>query len=575
MQYPLSEKIGEPDLFVGREKEFRLFNKWLSNIPKRLSKSRVILARRKSGKTAFVQRIFNQLWYQNGSVIPFYFSFEEKNIWYPDLAINYYRAFASQYISFLQRDEKLVGKLLPLEHIRQYGVTNSIEDFVNDVDFLLQNKTIAGSHDLMWQIAYSAPHRFADCYDRRILVILDEFQYITQFVYRGESCEGEPDETMAGSYHSFSESKIAPMLVTGSYVGLLKKIIGKYLQAGRLKHTRMSPYLAPQEGLQAVYKYAEFFQEPITNETAVQINELCMADPFFISCVIQSDYEERELLTSKGVINTVHYEISERDSEMSKTWNEYLYATLNGINNIHAKSMLLHLTQKAHQYWTPKQLKEKLSLELGINDIQKKLVMLSEADLIDRGSSDIQFCGLTDGTLNLIVRNRLEEEISGFKPDLKQEFSTKIEPKTADEMQGKLNQLSGYFAEYQVATAFRIKQQFSLEMFFVNVFDNTELNLTVVKQRVQIQRVDGKVFEIDIVAESICGRVVLVEVKKRLTKSSLEMVEAFLEKVNAYQQKFPEAVILPAFLSLNGFVSKAKSLCEKKGIGMAVRIEHY
>ena len=55
-------------------------------------------------------------------------------------------------------------------------------------------------------------------------------------------------------------------------------------------------------------------------------------------------------------------------------------------------------------------LKEKLSLPLEINDIQNKLVMLSEADLIDRGISDIQFRGLTDGTLNLILRNRLEEE---------------------------------------------------------------------------------------------------------------------------------------------------------------------
>jgi hypothetical protein len=80
IQYPLSEKIGEPDLFVGREKEFRLLNKWLSNIPKRLSKYRVILARRKSGKTAIVQRIFNQLWSENGAVIPFYFSFEESQI---------------------------------------------------------------------------------------------------------------------------------------------------------------------------------------------------------------------------------------------------------------------------------------------------------------------------------------------------------------------------------------------------------------------------------------------------------------------------------------------------------------
>jgi hypothetical protein len=49
MQYPLTEKIGEPELFVGREKEFRQINKWLDNIPKRLSKSRVIGARRKSG----------------------------------------------------------------------------------------------------------------------------------------------------------------------------------------------------------------------------------------------------------------------------------------------------------------------------------------------------------------------------------------------------------------------------------------------------------------------------------------------------------------------------------------------
>ena len=62
MQYPLPEKIGNPDLFVGREKEFALFDKWISQIPDRLSKSRAILARRKSGKTAFVERIFNRLW---------------------------------------------------------------------------------------------------------------------------------------------------------------------------------------------------------------------------------------------------------------------------------------------------------------------------------------------------------------------------------------------------------------------------------------------------------------------------------------------------------------------------------
>ncbi len=577
MQYPLTEKIGNPELLVGREKEFRLFDKWLKNIPERLSKSKVILARRKSGKTAFVQRIFNQLWSENGRVIPFYFDFGENKIWYPDLAINYYRTFASHYISFLERDEQLVNNLLSLSQIREYGLANSNQRFVDDVDSFRADKE-SGLHDSMWNTAYSAPHRFAAAFDTRFLVILDEFQNITQYVYPDQHYQTAPIETLAGSFHYHVESKIAPMLVTGSYVGWLINVIDNYLEAGRLKRTRMSPYLTSDDGLEAVYKYAAFLKEPITNETAVQINELCLSDPFFISCVIQSEFEGKDLTDFEGVINTVHYEISDRDSEMSMTWNEYLYSTLSSVNDTYAKQMLLHLTQQNNEYWTPQQLKKELSIPLKESDIQQKLLLLSEADLIDRGVSDVQFRGLTDGTLNLILRNRLEEEIIGFAPDLKQEFHLKLAPESSAEnntLQGKLNQLSGYFAEYQLATAFRIKQLFALDEFFSNVTDNTRLDMTIVKQRVWFKPIEGKGVEIDIVAESSCGRVVLVEVKKRKKKSDLKMVEEFLEKVEAYQKQCPDKKVLPAFLSLGGFVENAKTVCEEQGIGMAFRIEHY
>ena len=451
MQYPLAEKIGNPELLVGREKEFRLFDKWLKNIPERLSKSKVILARRKSGKTAFVQRIFNRLWSENGRVIPFYFDIAESKIWYPQFAIKYYCAFASQYISFLERDEQLVKTPLSLKEIKQYGLANSIKLLVRDVELLLEHEKVGRGFDLMWETAYSAPHRFADLFDKRILVILDEFQNITQYVYPDQHYQTAPIETLAGSFHYHVESKLAPMLVTGSYVGWLINVIDNYLEAGRLKRMRMSPYLTSDEGLEAVYKYAEFFGEPITNETAVQINELCLSDPFFVSCVIQSEFEYKDLSNFEGVINTVHYEISDRDSEMSMTWNEYLYSTLDRVNDTYAKQMLLHLTQQNRQYWTPQQLKKELSLPLKEPDIRQKLILLSEADLIDRGVSDLQFRGLTDGTLNLILRNRLEEEIIGFAPDLKQEFHLKLAQELSAEnntLQGKLNQLSGYFAEY-------------------------------------------------------------------------------------------------------------------------------
>ncbi len=576
MQYPLSEKIGDPDLFVGREKELTNFNKWLANIPKRLSKSRVILARRKSGKTAIVQRLFNQVWSENGAVIPFYFSFDESKIWYPNLAIKYYCAFASQYISFLERDEKFAMSPLSLEDIREYGLKNGVKPFVKDVDSLLVNEQ-KQRYDLMWDSASTAPHRYAAVLKTQFVVILDEFQYITQFVYPDQHYKTPPIETLAGSYHSLSESKVAPMLVTGSYAAWLLSIMHEYLEAGRLKPIHFSPYLTKDEGLQAVYQYAEFYGEEITNETAIQINELCMADPFFIYCVIQSEYEEKELTTQDGVVATVNYEISDNKAEMFLTWGEYLDKILEQVNNRNAKNLLLYLNKHADRYWTPQELKEKLHLDLEVNEIQKELVILSKIDVIERGSAYIDFKGLQDGTLNLVLRRCFEKEIKGFVPDFPKEFSQAIEKLQADNrsLRGKLSYYTGIVGEHLLATAFRSRKRFALSEFFENVADTTELNLTKVRERFPLQRDDGKGMEIDIVAESDCGRVVLVEVRKKQVKSSLKDMEDFLSKVEAYKVLFPEKIVLPAFLSLGDFTGTAKPFCEAQGIGMAVEILHY
>ncbi|SLM31865.1 conserved hypothetical protein [Desulfamplus magnetovallimortis] len=618
IQYPLQEKIGNPDLLVGREKEFKNFGKWIANIPKKLSKSRVILARRKSGKTAFIQRIFNKLWSENGKVIPFYFDISENKTWYPTFAIDYYCAFATQYISFIERKASFVGKLLPLEQLRDCAIANGIELMIEDIDAIQENKA-AGLNDLVWKIAYSAPHRFADMYDISFLVIIDEFQNITQYVYPDPHYQTAPIESLAGSFHYHVESKIAPMLVTGSYIRWLINISSRYLEAGRLTEMFISPYLTHESGLQAVYRYANAYGEPITNDTAVQINTLCMSDPFFISCVIQSNYEDKELLTEEGVINTVNYEITNRYSEMSRTWGEYIQLTLQKINDRHAKNLLLFLSKHSDRYWTPAELKETMGLELEINEIQEKLLTLVEADMLEWGNADIDFRGLQDGTLNLILRNRFEKEIHNFEPDLKKEFHEKIEALKQEEhkIQGMLSNLTGQVAEMQLANAFRSRKRFKVSSFFTipdggNIQDekraneqtdessfniseaslsisetplsisetplninetslnitDTPLNIVDVKTRVIFQREDGKNLELDIVAESSCGRVLVVEVKKQAAKSGRSMIEDFHEKVMIYQNLRPDNIMIPAFLSLGGFTETATVLCREKKIAI-------
>ncbi len=611
MQYPLQEKIGNPNLLVGREKEFLNFGKWIANIPKKLSKSRVILARRKSGKTAFIQRIFNQLWSKNGEIVPFYFDIAENKTWYPDFAIRYYRAFATQYISFLERDASLVGKSLSLENITKYADENSIEQFSDDIKNILHDKE-AGLHDAVWETAYSAPHRFADLYNIRFLVIIDEFQNITQYVYPDRHYETAPIESLAGSFHYHVESKIAPMLVTGSYIRWLINISSKYLEAGRLTEMFISPYLTPESGLQAVYRYADAYGEPITNDTALQINTLCMSDPFFISCIIQSNYDEKDLTTEAGVIGTVNFEITNRYSEMSRTWGEYIQLTLQKINDRHAKNMLLFLSKHSDRYWTPAELKQTMDLELDIHEIQEKLLTLVEADMLEWGNADIDFRGLQDGTLNLILRNRFEKEIHNFEPNLKQEFQEQIAAlkQQKQKIQGMLSHLTGQVAEMQLANAFRSKKRFKLSHFFTlpndiknskgetesgntdeNRTENSQtaekplnvknhpteqpLNIQDVKTRLIFQREDGKNMELDIVAESACGRVLLVEVKKQATKTGLSMVEDFHEKVVAFQKERPDNVMIPAFLSLGGFTETAIMLCREKKIAISKTITYF
>ena len=571
IQYPLAEKIGEPNLLVGREQEFELFNNWIANIPKKLSKSKVILARRKSGKTVFVQRIFNQLWSANGKVIPFYFDFAESKIWYPDLAIDYYRAFASQYISFIERDNRLADERLSLKQIQEYGIKKSYKLLVNDIDSMLFDKQNL-LYDSMWKTACSAPHRFANFYNQRFLVILDEFQNITKYVYPDREYKTNPIETLAGSYHSLSESKLAPMLVTGSYVAWLIQVINQYLEAGRLKITPMSPYLTKEAGLQAVYKYAVFYNQAINNKTAIEINELCMYDPFVISCVIQSDYKNKDLTTRDGVIDTVNYELTDRNSEMSMTWNEYLVLTLDQVNDKNAKNILLWLYKYHKRFWNPIQLKKEMKLALYVDDIYRQLIILSNAEIIQRGTSDYQFKALKDGTLNLIIKNRFQEQILGIVPDLKQDFADKLVAENK-RLQGKVNYLSGKLAESQLATAFRSKKRFALSEFFANVSDNTELNIVEVKERIQFQRQDGKVMEVDIAAISDCGRIVLVEVKKTKAKTGVNLIDDFQEKVDVYQDLNSNNVIISAFLSLGGFTDEAIGKCKTLGIAMAENIE--
>jgi hypothetical protein len=123
--------------------------------------------------------------------------------------------------------------------------------------------------------------------------------------------------------------------------------------------------------------------------------------------------------------------------------------------------------------------------------------------------------------------------------------------------------------------SFRTKKRFTLSTYFENVQDTTRLNMINVRHRVPLQRENGKRMELDVVAESSDGRVVVVEVKKTKEPTGKPAVEDFLEKLEVYASLIPEKTILPTFLSLGGFTQPALQLCTERGIGTAERIAQF
>ena len=119
MDYAIEERIGNPNLFTGRKGELTYFLKWINDIKERKSQSTALMARRKMGKTALMERLFNITFYKNDGVIPFYFEIKENNVWIVDFCKEFFLTFIYQYIAFKTRKTEYLNPMggFAFEHV--------------------------------------------------------------------------------------------------------------------------------------------------------------------------------------------------------------------------------------------------------------------------------------------------------------------------------------------------------------------------------------------------------------------------------------------------------------------------
>ncbi len=401
--FALGEEIGDPELFVGRRSEMARLMKWAEGTKRRISGSLGILARRKKGKTALLQRFFNLLYTQNDpQLIPFYYRVRETRLTKRDFALQFYCALLSQYFAFTRRTPELVARPLPLDELAELAQA----DPQVATDIRVMQKTLEENPGAAWPYAQDAGLRISQLNEVRIIQILDEFQYLNKWIVTSDA--RDEAELLCHSYMGTAESKFSPQIVAGSYIGWLAAIF-RHMTA-RYDEWHLEG-LSGEEAVAAAYNYAYVYQVPITDETAPYIAEVCENDPFYIAATIRNRSEEKDLTTRAGVRDALTFETVIGQGAIARVWNEYLADAIKRVNDQNAHKMVLYLARHETEERTRTQIKDDLKLEMSDPELDKRLKQLVYADILAQGSSAFRYRGLGDPVFAMVFRRVYGDEV--------------------------------------------------------------------------------------------------------------------------------------------------------------------
>ncbi|HPE69628.1 MAG TPA: hypothetical protein PLF96_09940 [Thermotogota bacterium] len=517
--FALPEQIGNTGLFVGRKKEFDFFlGDWYEFLQKNFVMSQALLARRKKGKTAFLQRLFNILWSDgSGGVVPFFLTIPEKKTTLASFSKDFFAVFCNHYLSFFTRDPSLLSQPIDFSALRPHLPDAAFVELYNSV----VGAENSNDWDSMWRTASSAPFRIAASKGLKVVQIFDEFQNIDSYVF---DYRGERIDSMSGTYIDLAEKRQAPLIVSGSEVHGLIRIIRRLTARFR---ERTLGNLPQDEAHQAIVRYAEFNHTRVNPEAIQHIWNLTHGDPLYIRALLLSEANtSRDFTIGQNIIQAYAYEIT--SGEIYSTWMEYIAKVFYEVNERNAKRIMLYLFQAGEER-TREQIRKDLKLDMSDSELETKLQQLVRADLVSQGQTAFDYRIPPDKTYELVFRQRYQKEIDHFVPDIHAEIKRQM---------GRTSYEKGKFREFLLKE--KLKKRFNLKDITDTGPDKEIKPHNIVERKtVQLGLVQR---EIDLVIEG--KPEVWVDVKDTQRKYGKPEADRWIQIMQAAKNKHEEIVFL-------------------------------
>ncbi|MCP4107854.1 MAG: hypothetical protein GY749_20305 [Desulfobacteraceae bacterium] len=568
MKIWLKEKIGSPELFTGRKQELSYFLDWIDRIKQEISQSTALLSRRKTGKSALLQRLYNITFHKNDVVIPFYYEIKETDQWIGDFSTEFFLTFVYQYIAFKTRNrEYLIYSKDNIDRALKTAQKEKLKWLINlieDVQVSIKNR----SFDYLWETVRDAPRMLVQFNDERMVQFIDEFQFINRCIFRDQACK-DRISNLAGSYLHTCEYKNAPLLVSGSWVGWLMDDLSKMLPGRFVRYPMLN--LPEEESIEMIYKYSLIEKIPVSEETVYLIANLTEGNPFYISALFRSRYPEKDLTSSEGVRKTLEFETLNIDANINTTWMEYIDSAFSRINDVYAKDIVMYLAKNRHRFVSRKELKQKLNLSMTDTELEKKFRALYKSDIIEEHYG--RYRGVQDNIFDKVFTRSYSDDVDKYvTEEAPNEYKALFEKmqKKYQVRSGEYSRYKGAFAEFMIWHHLK-NNAFHNSDFFKSMLNNLPDDFSFAEyDRILSYHsppLHEPEFQIDVFARAKDTDYSLIgEVKNRKAKFSIKEAHAFLEKAGELikLEKISKTVLF--VFSVSGFHKNTFALLKKHKI---------
>src|SRR6056297_3592502 len=464
-------------------------------------------------------------------VIPFYFSVPDESISQGDFARRFFTQFANHYYAY---------KTKKFEYIKFPMTFYEIETNIKD-DIILrlfkQIKTLEEENEwaMMWHMASRAPSTIGRKTGEKIIQIIDEFQNINEYVHDKDK---ERLNQMSGTYMQVAEFREAPLIVSGSEVHWLLKIVRSL--TGRFQSYPLEN-LPEGEAKAAIEKYARLMDTKINQEAIEKIWQLTQGDPLYIKALFLSRYNQaKDYTVDDNIVDVYEKEISE--GEIYTTWMEYMLNTFSTVNKTNSKRIMLYLFNQGKEKTRAEIIKD-LKLPYTDQEAEEKLNALIAGDLISQGSTAYRYSITRDKTYELVFRRIYQKEIDHFVPDIKTEIRKMI---------GRDNYTKGKFAEFLIREKMK-------KPFYLNDICETQTDKKIIpediREREQVTLGTRK-YEIDLIIFCRDKTQIWVDIKNRKNRYGKKELQRWLQIVRKTREKTDS--ILFMVYSKSGYTNGTK-----------------